>query len=163
MSVKKLFNIIIAGLAVLLFIFMFIPAIGNDYYKLNMWDRGTAFGVFLLFSYLGIIALYALNFFNILKDKWIGYANYAVGFVAIIYLTMLFDNIEYTRIGIWLGTIFALGMLVLSILWNFVGDKPMGGNAKKGKKITGYDPQTGKPIYAEPKGYDPQTGKPIYE
>ena len=78
-------------------------------------------------------------------------------------LIMLSDNIEYTRVGLWLGVIFALGMLVLSILWNFVGDKPMGGAAKGGKKITGYDPKTGKPIYAEPKGYDPQTGKPIYE
>ena len=39
----------------------------------------------------------------------------------------------------------------------------------QGPQITGYDPQTGQPIYAQPQmpqqqivGYDPQTGQPIY-
>ena len=34
---------------------------------------------------------------------------------------------------------------------------------KETTPIVGYDPQTGKPIFAKIKSYDPKTGKPIYE
>ncbi len=162
MSVKKLFSIIIASLALLLFIFTFIPYIGPDFDKRNLWAIGTSFGVFSIISYIAIIAAYLLNIFGILKDKWMHFANYLCGYVVLSHLTYLFNWIDYTRVGIWLGTIVAIGLGTLSVLWYFVSDNPMGG-AKKGKKITGYDPQTGKPIYAKPKGYDPQTGEPIYE
>lgn len=144
MSIRKIFDIIIASLALLLFIFMFIPYFGSSAVKWSMWKFSTAMSVFMLFNVLGIITVYLLHLFGILKDKWMVYANYAVGAVTFWHVTMLFHWMDFTRVGIWLGTIVVLGMFVLSILWQLLGGK--GGNAPT-KKITGYDPKTGKPIY----------------
>lgn len=165
MSLRKVFSIIIASLAVLLFIFMFIPYVGNDYYKANLWKIGTPFGIFALISYLAIIAVHGLSIFGIIKEKWMHFVDYAVGYVGISHLVFLFNWMDMTRVGIWFATIFALGLLVLSVLWYFMSDKPFSeGKAKTaGGKVTGYDPKTGKPIFAQPKGFDPQTGEPIYE
>lgn len=169
MSLRKVFSIIIASLALLLFIFMFIPYVGNSYYKANLWKIGTSFGVFSLIAYLGIIAVHLLYLFGVLKDKWVHFVDFASGYVMLSHLTYLFNWMETTRVGIWLATIFALGLGVLSVLWYIVSDKPFSDGRPKAApaggngKITGYDPQTGKPIYAKPKGFDPQTGEPIYE
>ena len=92
-----------------------------------------------------------------LKEKWVMYANYGVGFVGLGYLTMFFANLDNLGFGLILGVLLALGIITLSVLWYFMSDK------KTGPKVTGYDAKTGKPIYAKPKGFDPQTGKPIYE
>ena len=161
LSLRKIFDIVIASLALLLFIFMFIPYFGSSFYKMSLWKFSTAISVFMLFNVLGIIAVYLLHLFGIVKDKWMQYANYAVGAVTFWHVSMLFHFMDATRVGIWLGTIVTLGMFVVSILWNLLGNK--GGATSGTKKVTGYDPKTGKPIYAEPKGYDPKTGKPIYE
>ena len=144
MSLRKIFDIIIASLALLLFIFMFIPYFGNDFYKMSMWKFSTAMSVFMLFNVLGIITVYLLHLFGILKDKWMNYANYAVGAVTFWHVVFLFHMMDATRVGIWLGTIVTLGMFVLSILWHLLGK---GGAAAPTKKISGYDPKTGKPIY----------------
>ncbi len=160
MSLRKIFDIVIASLALLLFIFMFIPYFGSGKATISMWKYSNAVSVFMLLNLLGIIAVYLLHLFGVLKDKWVNYAHYAIGAVAFWNVAYLFDFMEYTKVGVWLGTIVSLGMLTVSVLWHLLakGEKSSGG-----KKITGYDPKTGKPIYAEPKGYDPKTGKPIYE
>ncbi len=160
MSVRKIFNIIISSLTLYLFINMFIDHVPG----LSIWKLSASYGVFLLLSYIGIITVYLLNTFGIFKDKWMGYINYVTGFVALFYMTTLFASIKETAAGIWLGTIVSLAVLVLSILWNFMSDKaPVKNTPPKGGKITGYDPQTGEPIFAKPKGFNPQTGEPIYE
>ena len=132
-----------------------VTLIGSS--SVNLWDLNKAQPVMLLFCYIAIITVYLLSLFNILKDKWVTYVNYAVGYVAIGYLTMFFGNLDYLYVGVILGVLFALGLATLSVLWYFISDKPMGA------PVTGYDPATGKPIYAKPKGFDPVTGKPIYE
>ena len=90
------------------------------------------------------------------------YANYAVGFVTFTYVNMFFANIKYAYVGIWLSVIVAIGLGVVSVLWYFASDKDIkvGGSSAP---VTGYDPATGKPIYAQPAGFDPVTGKPIYK
>jgi hypothetical protein len=95
-----------------------------------------------------------------LKHGIVRYANYATGFVTLFYISEFFAFVEHANVGLWLGIIAALGLATISVLWNFMDDKPGVGG---GKKVSGYDPKTGKPIYAEPKGFDPKTGKPIYE
>ncbi len=164
MSVRKIFSIIIAVLALYLFINMFIPYFGSEglysSVSYNMWDFSTAFSIMLLLCLVGVIAVYVLSIFNILKEKWVNFVNYAVGFVAIFHIGLLFHVIEYTKVGIWLGAISAVAMLVLSVLWYFMSDKPLGGNKAP---VTGYDAKTGKPVYAKQKGFDPRTGKPVYE
>ena len=164
MKIRKIFSIIIASLALLLFFFSFIPHYKfSSYYgssTSNLWDGNKAQPVMLLFCYIAIITVYLLSLFNILKEKWVTYANYAVGYVTIGYVTMFFASLDYLYVGVILGVLLALGLATLSVLWYFISDEPIGGN---GAPITGYDPATGKPIYAKPKGFDPVTGKPIYE
>ena len=164
LSLKKVYSMIIAGLSLLLFICSFLPNIGIFGLNYNLWKLFEqmdlkALPILLLISYIGIITVYALNFFKILKEKYVGYTNYAIGFICLTYLTLLFSLIKYAHVGIWLGVIFAIGLVVISILWPTASTEPFKGN---GAPIVGYDPQTGKPIYAKLMGYDPQTGKPIY-
>ncbi len=145
MSLRKLFDIIIAGLAVLLFIFMFIPYFSGYPKDMNVWKFSTAISVFMLFNILGIIAVYLLHLFGILKDKWVNYANYAIGALSFWHVGFFFEAIDGgAKVGIWLGTIVTLGMLTLSVLWHLLGKS---GNSTPTKKISGYDPKTGKPIY----------------
>ena len=163
MSTRKIFSIIIASLSLYLFINMFFP-----YYKgwssENLWEYSTSFAVINLVCLVGIIAVYVLQLFNILKEKWVNFVNYAVGYVSLFHLSFLFyivgtDGVD-TGVGLWLGVIVAIAILVLSVLWYFMSDEALGGSRAP---ITGYDAKTGKPIYAKQKGFDPHTGKPIFE
>ena len=157
MTLRKVFSIIIASLTLLLFIFSFAPHVANSYYSANLWDGNKAQPIMYLLADMGIIAVYLLHIFMNLKEKWVMYANYGVGFVGLGYLTMFFANLDNLGFGLILGVLLALVIITLSVLWYFMSDK------KTGPKVTGYDAKTGKPIYAKPKGFDPQTGKPIYE
>jgi hypothetical protein len=157
MTLRKVFSIIIASLTLLLFIFSFAPHVSTSYYSANLWDGNKAQPIMYLLAYMGIIAVYLLHIFMNLKEKWVMYANYGVGFVGLGYLTMFFTYLDNLGFGLILGVLLALGIITLSVLWYFMSDK------KTGPKVTGYDAKTGKPIYAKPKGFDPQTGKPIYE
>ena len=161
MTKRKIFSIVMASIALFLFINMFIPQVDLGFSKRNLFDiKGDR--VFFLLSVLAIMAVYLLHLFLNLKEKWVSYANYATGYVTLYYLSTFFGSLDYLYVGVILGLIASLGLVTISVLWNFMSDeaKPEG---KSGKKITGYDPKTGKPIYAEPTGYDPKTGKPIYE
>ena len=178
LSMKKIYSIAMAGLSVLLFAFTFIPQFkysydgwgGSSSYKYSFWSKDAvqefarAFGIIkpilLIIVLVAIIAVYVLHVFGIFKEKWMSYANYATGFVTLTYLNMFFANIKYAYVGIWLSVFVAIGLCVVSVLWNFASDKALGGN---GAPVTGYDPATGKPIYAKPTGFDPVTGKPIYK
>ncbi len=159
MTLRKVFSIIIASLALLLLIFSFAPHVSTKWASANLWDGNKAEPIMLLLSYLGIIAVYLLHIILNIKENWVKYANYAVGYVAINYLAMFFTYLENLGFGLVIGVLLALGMITLSVLWYFVSDKPMGSRAP----ISGYDPKTGKPIYAKPKGFDPKTGKPIFD
>ena len=156
---RKVFSIVMASLALLLFIFSFIPHVKIFSSTANLWDGNKAQPVFMLFSYLAIIALYLLHLFANLKEKWVSYANYATGYITLTYLVMFFADLDYLAVGLILGLLAALALATISVLWNFMSDKPIGNSAP----IKGYDTKTGKPIYAKPKGYDPTTGKPIYD
>ena len=162
MTKRKVFSIVMASIALFLFINMFIPYFKVGSTKINLWnDSFKGDRVIILLSLLSIMAIYLLHLFLNLKEKIVGYANYAVGFVTLYHIASFFARTDYLYVGMWLGIIASIGLVTISVIWNFMDDKPFGGNS--GKKITGYDPKTGKPIYAEPKGFDPQTGKPIYE
>jgi hypothetical protein len=161
------------SLAFLGFVLSFIPyrdyavsySIGSQTYSsggtVNLWNT-MAVAIFLLFSFIGIIVVYLLHLIGVIKEeKWVTYANYAVGFVGLFFVTDLFSSFENTAPGVWIETILGISMITCSVLWYFLSDKPF--SAKNTAPISGYDPKTGKPIYAKPKGFDPETGKPIYE
>ena len=157
MSIRKIFSIIIASLTLVLFILSFAPHVATSYASVNLWDGNKAQPIMFLLADLGIITVYLLHIFMNIKETWVKYANYAVGFVGLSYLTMFFQGLEYLGFGLVLGVLIAVGIIALSVVWYFMSDESMGA------PITGYDPKTGKPIYAKPTGYDPTTGKPIFD
>ena len=175
LSMKKIYSISMAGIALLLFIFTFIPnfKISGSTYGLWSSDLSTEIYDVKIYAVAGLVkpilltialvaigAVYLLNMFGILKEKWVSYANYATGFVTLTYLNLFFGNTGSLYVGLWFGLILSIGLCAVSVLWNFASDTPIGGS---GAPITGYDPATGKPIYAKPAGFDPVTGKPIYK
>ena len=167
MTIRKIFSIIIASLTLVLFVMSFAPHFGGETVdtmwgsvsskSMNLWDGNKAQPIMYLLAYIGIITVYLLHIFINLKERWVQYANYAVGFVGLGYLTMFFAGLDHLGFGLVLGVLLALGINSLSVIWYFMSDKQMGA------PVTGYDPATGKPIYAKPTGFDPKTGKPIFE
>ena len=157
MSIRKIFSIIIASLTLVLFILSFAPHASYMGYSANLWDGNKAQPIMLLLADLGIITVYVLHIFMNIKENWVRYANYAVGFVGLSYLTMFFQGLEMLGFGLVLGVLLAVAIIALSVVWYFMSDE------RTGAPITGYDPATGKPIYAKPTGYDPTTGKPVFD
>lgn len=156
-----------AGIAFLLIVFSFLPYVGAGSIHYSLWTKtaglGTAtVGIFQCILLLGVMAVYLLHAFKDLKEKWIHYANYAVGFVTFTQLTYFFRVLDGgSMVGFWFEFILALGLGAVSVLWYFQSDEKTIGGPKA--PVVGYDEKTGKPIYAKVKGYDPKTGKPIYE
>lgn len=160
---KTLFSLIMAGIAFLLIVFSFLPYAGVSSYNFSLWSKDAgllSFGILQLLLMLAVMAVYLLHAFKGFKEKWISYTNYAVGFVALNHLIYFFKMLDGgSMIGFWLEFILAIGLAVISVLWNFQTDEAVGNKAP----VVGYDEKTGKPIYAKIKSYDPKTGKPIYE
>jgi len=163
MNMRKVFSIIIAGIAFFMFVFSFIDYVMG----VSMWNTAfLSFGIFQLFIVLALIAVYLLHLFMDLKEKWIKFANYGVGFLTFFHLSELFwciNNGLRTNVGLWFELIFALGLGACSVLWYFMKEEPFAKKAANNAPIIGYDQKTGQPIYAKIKGYDPKTGQPIYE
>ena len=167
MNLRKVFSIVNAGLALLIIIFSFLPYMGAYGVNVSLWSSDAhtiGAGVIQLLLALCLIAVYLLHLFANLNEKWVKFANYGVGFIVFYHLVQFFYIIGYTglgtRVGFWFEFLFALGLGTCSVLWYFMSEEPF---ADKSTPITGYDPKTGKPIYAKIKSYDPKTGKPIYE
>lgn len=165
LSLKKIYSIVMAGLALLLFIFSFIPYVGD----VSVWSSisryvglGVGFAIIQMLILFCIIAAYLLHFFMGIDEKWIKYTNYGVGFIVFHYIVNFFDFVgNGTNVGFWFDVILALALGTISVLWYFASEKTL--NLKNNAPVIGYDEATGKPIYAKIKSYDPKTGKPIYE
>ena len=160
---KKLFSLIMAGIALLIIIFSFLPYAGTSYYHVSLWNKEAgllSIAIIQLILMLAVMAVYLLHVFKGLKEKWVPYTYYAVGFVTLTHLTYFFKMLDGgSMVGFWFEFLLALGLAAVSVLWNFQGDEAIGKKAP----VVGYDEKTGKPIYAKIKSYDPKTGKPIYE
>ena len=160
---KNLFSLIMVGIAFFLIVFSFLPYAGAGSYKFSLWSKDAgllSFGIIQFLLLLGVIAVYLLHVFKNLNEKWISYTYYAVGFVTLSHLVYFFKMLDGgSMVGFWFEFILALGLAVISVLWNFQNDDPITTKAP----VVGYDEKTGKPIYAKIKSYDPKTGKPIYE
>lgn len=162
---KNLFSLIMAGIAFLLIVFSFCPYAGFGSYGYSLWSKEAgllSIGIIQFILLLGVMAVYLLHVFKGLEEKWISYANYAVGFVTFTHLIYFFRILDGgSKFGFWFEFLLALGLGAISVLWNFQSkDKKVGGDKAP---VIGYDEKTGKPIYAKIKSYDPKTGKPIYE
>lgn len=164
LNMKKIFSLAMVGISFLLIVFSFVSYVGYGSIGFSLWssDAGLlSFGIIQLLLLLGVMALYGLHALKGLKEKWISYANYAVGFVTLTHLIYFFKILDGgSKVGFWFEFLLGLALAVVSVLWNFQSEEPI---ESKKAPIIGYDQTTGKPIYAKIKGYDPKTGKPIYE
>ena len=168
MSMRKIFSIVMAGIAFLMFVFSFLDYVGTSFGGISMWNSSyLAFCLFQLFIVLALIALCMLHLFMNLKEKWFKFANYGVGFITLFHLSMLFTCANRgmtTYVGLWFEFILGLGLGACSVIWYFMSDEPFAKKpAANAAPILGYDQKTGQPIYAKITGYDPKTGQPIYE
>jgi len=164
LTMKKLFSLIMVGIAFLLIVFSFLPYVGYSSIHYSLWSKELStlsFAIIQLILALGIMAVYGLHVFKGLKEKWVIYANYGVGFITLNHLTYFFRLLDGgSMVGFWFEFLLALGLGAISVLWYFQSDDKKIGNSAP---VIGYDEKTGKPIYAKIKSYDPKTGKPIYE
>ena len=168
MSLRKVFSIVCAACSLLIIIFSFLPYEGTSYVSVSLWSSDAnliAFGVTQMIVLLCVITVYLLHLFADIKERWATFANYGVGFVVLFHIVSLFQIIGVTGlstgVGFWFQFLFALGLGTCSVLWYFMSEQPFA--KKETTPIVGYDPQTGKPIFAKIKSYDPKTGEPIYE
>lgn len=175
MSARKVFSLIGIILSVLLIVCLFLPflnAYGETYSLWEYLDKSHAgiTGIIIIVELVIAMIAYILQLSGVSKDAKLAYLGLGYYFTYHLSLfTSALSNEAFSELsfGFWIGLILSLVTVILTFIGSFVNNdsKPRmnsysGGNSAP---ISGYDPETGKPIYAKPKGFDPQTGKPIYE
>ena len=165
MSRRKMFSLITAGVLLFLLINLFIPIIGDSTKSISLWSNvSTAFKVLIVLELLAGVGVCILQFFNILLDY--KFAYFPLGFYLTYYLVTLFQfmdskQLEFSKAGLWLGILFAIGGLVTTVVGNFMGNEANPKMFKNsGNQPIGYDPKTGRPIYMQnnPPMYNPNMG-----
>ena len=164
MSTRRIMNIVGLCLVVMLIIGLFIP-IGDN--VVSYWEGLEHYGHFnvvLLIEFLLVCVFLILQICGVLKDSKM--ALLPVGYLLNYSLFYFFGGLEFGMDQFGFGYYY---MLIVSIAAAIVlCIAGLVSNEKKPKPIMynvqpkGFDPQTGKPIYAQPKGFNPKTGEPIY-
>lgn len=181
MSRRKIFSISEIIIFIFLFINIFLPFMGDDYESLSLWDYSEiaydggdlAFKIILIGELVIGIIICTLQVLGVLKDFKSAY--FSLGYYFTFYLFMLFnlvgnETFDYARLGMFIGIILSLIGIAVVGVGNFMSNETnpkMYGNSQKGNPPIGYDPKTGRPIYAsvinnQPVGYDQNLGRPIY-
>ena len=114
------------------------------------------------------VVAYILQLTGVSDDAKLAYLG--LGYYTSYHISLLFTALnnsatEQLAFGFWIGLILSVTTVLLTFIGSFISNKakPKYGY---GPRPTGFDPQTGKPIYEKPKaivGYNPQTGEPIYK
>ena len=177
MSGRKVCCIITLIMLCLLILNVFLP-IGNGenasiFGALTSVEYGESsfviiFAVLISFFFLifGIIDC-ILCLCNVRKDYKYTLAAIPIPMLLYFFILTLFFNVggSSMSIGGILGPLLCIASIVLSFVGNAIGNKSNTNyyqNNTPNTQIKGYDPMTGKPIYATFNGYDPNTGAPIY-
>lgn len=186
MSNRKIMSIIGLCLMVLLLIGLFIPYFDNGYQSYNLWEyfeeSDTSFHILVLIELIISIILLVLQICGVMKDTKLALlpAGFLMTWNLGLFLKALENNFDPLSIGFYLSLILSVAVTIVLCIGGLLsndkkqkmqyGPTPTGFDPQTGQPIyaqpTGFDPQTGQPIYAQPKrivGYDPKTGKPIYE
>lgn len=174
MSLRKIFALITMVILIVLIVNMFLPMLEAGSNSISFWDfldqNGAEVGDFLILGELifGIV-ICILMVCNVLKDY--KYSLFSIGYI-MSYSIVLYTSIgdadrDYLAYGFYLGIICSFVAMILIIVGNSLSNeskaKPMTyGQNYNNAPVSGYDPNTGAPIYSRPSGYDPNTGAPIY-
>lgn len=149
----------------------------NEFNRVGQADSVFSFMViFYLIVYFSFLALGIVNCIlclcNVTKDY--KYALSSISIPLLVYFVLFASLItgggKYMSIGAILGIILPVASLVLIFVGNALGNKSNSNNYPNNyvnnlpnTPIKGYDPRTGRPIYATFKGYNPRTGEPIFD
>lgn len=166
MSRRKILSIVCIPLLALFIICLFIPFISDGSTSLSFWeimdkDDQMQTNIIIIIELLLAVLLFILQICGALKDA--KFAYFPIGYLLTNFVNVFISMIKreyfkYLSFGFWFGFIILIAILVLMIISNFSSNE-----SKSKQEPIGYDPKTGKPIYARIKSYDPNTGKPIYE
>lgn len=174
MSSRKIMSIIGLGLNALLIIFLFLPFIQVNYGQTeNLWYllkimSGEEIAYIYLVELIIAIVFLILQICGVLKDTKLAMVPTSFIFtvcLAVFFLGMNNNRLEYFEFGLYLNLIVAIASLVILGIGGLLSNEKKASYGYSQKPV-GFDPQTGKPIYEAPKtivGYDPQTGAPIYK
>ena len=167
MSNRKIMSIIGLCLMVFLLIGLFIPYFDNGYQSYNLWEHfekaDTSFHILVLIELIIAIILLVLQICGVMKDTKLALipAGFLMTWNLGVFLKALEENLDPLGFGFYLSLILSIAVtIVLGIGGLLSNDKKQ--KMQYGPIPTGFDPQTGQPIYAQPTGFDPQTGQPIY-
>ena len=173
MTKRKIMSIVGLGLNALLIIFIFLPFYEYRLESRNFWEMlkqlaGDELAIIYLVELIIAMIFLVLQICGVLKDTKL--ALIPIGFVFTICLAIFFvalnnDGIDYFKFGLYLNLIISIAAIVILGIGGLLSNEK-NPNYGYAQKPVGFDPQTGKPIYEAPKvivGYDPQTGKPIYK
>ena len=184
MSGRKVCCIITLIMLCLLVVNFFLPLASDGEISISFYDilvrpdygEGSSIIIFPVLIYFSFLILGIVNCIlclcNVTKDY--KYALSSISIPLLIYILLFVSYLvtggEYISIGCILGPILSIASLVLIFVGNGIGNKNNTNNALNnyqnnnfGAQIKGYDPMTGKPIYATFKGYNTQTGEPIFD
>ncbi len=175
MSARKVFSIIGICISALLIIFIFLPfydlgSYGGSY---SLWEyldksKAIATAVIIILELLLAVIAFILQLTGACKDSklaYLGLGYYFTYHISIFCTALSNEAFDELSFGFWLGFIFSIIAVAITIIGNCVSNEKNGSTSSYGQPV-GFDPKTGKPIYDKPKqivGYDPQTGRPIYE
>ena len=175
MSKRKFFSLIGLILTGILIVCLFIPFYdfegyyyADRYYSLWTYlDKSNTLETpITILIELGIAALaYILQLTGASKDSKLAYLG--LGFFFTFYVITFveaIDNSAFDQLafGFWIGIIVSTLAVLTTFIGNCLSNEHKKRSPKKKGQITGYDPVTGKPIYAVPTGFNPETGEPIF-
>lgn len=150
MTARKIFSII--GLVISLFLIgnMFLPYYSTSYSSISFWEfNGESYqnigytNIILLIELIILAVVYVLQLCGVFKTARFAYFTigyYLTSCVANICLFSKHEAMSNTAIGFWLGFIFAVVLLIITVIGNFIG------NESKPKAVAAFDPTTGQPI-----------------
>ena len=176
MTARKVFSIIGLCLSVLLIVCLFLPFYDLGEYggTYSLWEyldkaRANATGIIIIIELLIAILAYILQLTGACKDSKLAYLGLGYFFtyhISLFFTALSNEAFDELSFGFWLGLIFSLIAVVITIIGNLVSNKKRASYGGYARQPIGFDPKTGKPIFESPKeikGYDPNTGEPIYK
>ena len=182
MSRRKMFSIMMIIILLVLFINIFLPFAGDDYESFSLWDfldwednynGGLVLKILIVGELIIAMLVCTLQLLGVLDD--FKFVYFTLGYYFTYYLGSLFsfmsEDLTYVAgLGMWLGIIFSSIGIVIAIMGNRMNNvtNPKMYGDSDGNAPIGFDPKTGRPMYAQPvkggypAGYDRNMEGPYY-
>ncbi len=180
MSRRKMFSASMIVILIILFINLFLPFVEDEYESYSFWDftvlenayGGSVLRVIVILELVAALVICTLQLVGIMNDFKGVYLT--LGYYFTYYISSLFnfmdEDVYYiAKLGVWIGIIFSLIGIIATAVGNHMNNEtnPKMYDDNGGNGPIGYDPKTGRPIYApvmnnNQMGYNQPQGRPYY-